>query len=269
VDKFERIYGLHQILARRRTAVPLADLMVKLDCSPATVLRLIAEARDHLGAPIEFDRDAGGYRYVAGPQGSAYELPGLWFSAQEVQALVVLRRLMEQLDPGLLGEQFAPLGRRLDALLQHRRLGLGELPRRVRVLGMANRATGEWFRVLASATLQRRRLALRYHSRSRNETRDRMVSPQRLTHYRVNWYLDAWDEWRKGCAASPSTASGARPSTTNRRATFPMSTSTSTSPRATASSPARRTRRPCCASPPSARGGWRTNGGIRGRSPSS
>lgn len=198
VDKFERIYGLHQILAGRRTPVPLADLMLKLECSRATALRLIAEVRDHLGAPIAFDRDAGGYRYLSGPEHPVYELPGLWFSAQEVQALVVLRRLVEQLDPGLLGGELAPLGRRLDALLQHERLGLGELPRRVRVLGMANRATGEWFRVLASATLQRRKLALRYHSRSRDETRDRTVSPQRLTHYRDNWYLDAWDDSRKG-----------------------------------------------------------------------
>jgi predicted DNA-binding transcriptional regulator YafY len=197
VDKFERIYGLHQILAGRRTAVPLADLMLKLECSRATVLRLIAEVRDHLGAPVEFDREAGGYRYVPDPQGPEYALPGLWFSAQEVQALAVLRRLIEQLDPGLLGAHLAPLAERLEGLLQHRRLALGELPRRVRVLGMANRATGEGFRVLASATLQRRKLALRYHSRSRDETRDRTVSPQRLTHYRDNWYLDAWDELRK------------------------------------------------------------------------
>jgi predicted DNA-binding transcriptional regulator YafY len=197
VDKFERVYGLHRILAGRRTAVPLADLMLKLECSRATALRLLAEVRDYLGAPIEFDRDVGGYRYVPRPDGPAYELPGLWFTAQEIQALVVFRRLIEQLDPSLLGDHLAPLARRLDALLQHRRLGLGEMPRRVRVLGMASRPVGEWFRVLASATLQRRKVALRYHSRSRDETRERVVSPQRLTHYRDNWYLDAWDELRK------------------------------------------------------------------------
>jgi predicted DNA-binding transcriptional regulator YafY len=171
--------------------------MLKLECSRATALRVIAEVRDHLGAPIEFDREAGGYRHLPSARGRAYELPGLWFSAQEVHALAVLRKLVEQLDPGLLGEHLEPLAQRLDALLHHERLALGELPRRVRVLGMANRATGEWFRVLASATLQRHKLALRYHSRSRDETRERTVSPQRLTHYRDNWYLDAWDELRK------------------------------------------------------------------------
>ena len=46
--------------------------------------------------------------------------------------------------------------------------------------------------------LQRRRLSLRYHSRSRDETIERIVSPQRLIHYRDNWYLDAWCHLREG-----------------------------------------------------------------------
>jgi len=62
---------------------------------------------------------------------------------------------------------------------------------------MAARQTGEWFRVAAEGVLQRRRLNIRYHSRSRDEITDRVVSPQRLTHYRDNWYLDAWDHFRK------------------------------------------------------------------------
>ena len=82
-------------------------------------------------------------------------------------------------------------------MLAHKRLGLGEAGRRVRLLGMAARTTGEWFHMLASATLQRRRLHIRYHSRTKNEITDRVISPQRLVHYRDNWYLDAWDYLRK------------------------------------------------------------------------
>src|SRR5262245_5465934 len=33
-----------------------------------------------------------------------------------------------------------------------------------------------------------------YRARSSDATTDRQVSPQRLTHYRESWYLDAWDE---------------------------------------------------------------------------
>jgi predicted DNA-binding transcriptional regulator YafY len=45
--------------------------------------------------------------------------------------------------------------------------------------------------------LRRRRLRLRHYSRERDQQSDRDVSPQRLVHYRDNWYLDAWCHTRK------------------------------------------------------------------------
>jgi proteasome accessory factor C len=126
MDKFDRIYQLHHILAGRRTPIPLTDLMERLECSRSTALRLIRVLRDFLGAPLAFDDELGGYRYRPDPDGRAYELPGLWFNARELQALLVFHRLIENLEPGLLGEHLAPLSKRLTELLQHKRLGLGE-----------------------------------------------------------------------------------------------------------------------------------------------
>jgi predicted DNA-binding transcriptional regulator YafY len=63
---------------------------------------------------------------------------------------------------------------------------------------MAARPTGRWFEVIASALLQRRQLRLRYRSRSRDQVYERVVCPQRLVHYRDNWYLDAWCHTRRG-----------------------------------------------------------------------
>ena len=197
MDKFDRIYKLHNILSGRKTPIALEDLTARLECSRATVYRLLDALRDYLGAPVVFDRDLHGYRYESTENGRSYELPGLWFSAGELQALLVFHRLLQTLEPGLLEEHLAPLRKRLDELLAHKHLGLGEAGRRVRLLGMAARTTGEWFHMLASATLQRRRLHIRYHSRTKNEITDRVISPQRLVHYRDNWYLDAWDYLRK------------------------------------------------------------------------
>ena len=42
------------------------------------------------------------------------------------------------------------------------------------------------------ATAWRRRLDVRYLGRERNAETARVLSPQRLVHYRDNWYLDAW-----------------------------------------------------------------------------
>jgi predicted DNA-binding transcriptional regulator YafY len=197
MDKFDRIYDLHRILAGRRTGIPLADLMARLECSRSTALRLIALMRDYLSAPIEHDAEQGGYRYRPSAEGRAYELPGLWFSAQELQALIVFDRLLENLEPGLLSEHLGPFSQRINELLQSKRLGLSEAATRIHLVGMAARPTSESFRTLASATLQRHRLRFRYHSRSKDEVSERSVSPQRLTRYRDNWYLDAWDHGRK------------------------------------------------------------------------
>lgn len=45
--------------------------------------------------------------------------------------------------------------------------------------------------------IERRRLRIRYLARTSGETSEREISPQRLTHYRDNWYLDAWCHLRK------------------------------------------------------------------------
>ncbi|MDW8469229.1 MAG: WYL domain-containing protein [Burkholderiales bacterium] len=198
MDKFDRIYELHRLLAGRRTAVPIETIMERLECSRPSAYRLLRLLRDHLGAPVEFDAEREGYVYAQAPGAGPYELPGLWFNAKELQALAVFERLLEQLEPGLLAEHLRPLAERVLRLIEHRRLGLSELPRRIRVLPIGARPTGEHFRTLASATLQRRRLAIRYRSRSREEVTEREVSPQHLVHYRDNWYLDAWCHLRRG-----------------------------------------------------------------------
>ena len=198
MDKFDRVYQFHGILRDRRTPISRVDLALKLECSEPTVFRLIRILRDFLGAPLKHDDELGGYYYERLAEGGTYELPGLWFNARELQALIVFERLIENLEPGLLRQQLSPLSSRITELLGNKRLGLTEAANRVRVLGMAARPSGEWFHVIASATLQRRKLRLRYHGRERNEVTDRTVSPQRITHYRDNWYLDAWCQLRKG-----------------------------------------------------------------------
>ncbi len=198
MDKFDRIYKLHDVLRDRRTPISRADLAEKLECSEPTVFRLVRFMREKLHAPLPYDDERGGYYYERTAEGGTYELPGLWFNTHELQALLVFERLFESLEPGLLREHLQPLSKRIDELLNNKRLGLTEATSRIRILGMAARPTGEWFHLIASATLLRRKLQLRYHGRGRDDITERTVSPQRIVHYRDNWYLDAWCELRKG-----------------------------------------------------------------------
>jgi proteasome accessory factor C len=194
VDKFDRIFQIHSILANRRTPIDPESLRARLECNRSTMYRLIGEMKDRLGAPIEYDSERGGFVYKQANEGQRYELPGLWFSPAELQSLAVMQRMLHDLGGGLLADQLSTITMRLTQLVQHRRLNLGEAAARLRFPGVASRAAGEAFQVAASATLQRRKLWFEYHSRGSNRQSERTVSPQRLTHYREAWYLDAWDE---------------------------------------------------------------------------
>jgi proteasome accessory factor C len=193
MDKFDRIFQLHAILRSRRTPIPLEDLTAKLECSKSTLYRAIAVLKDRLHAPVEFDAEVGGFHYVNQGAG-AFELPGLWFTPAELQALAVMQRLLKDVGGGLLTEHLGPLSKRLDELTQHRRLNLGEAASRLRFPAIASRPAGPAFQTVAAATLQRKKLWIEYHARGSDERSERTVSPQRITHYRESWYLDLWDE---------------------------------------------------------------------------
>jgi predicted DNA-binding transcriptional regulator YafY len=117
MDKFDRIYKLHQVLAGRRTPIGIEDLKEKVECSTPSAYRLLRGLRDYLGAPVAFDRERGGYLYRQDADRGPYELPGLWFNGKELQALAVFERLLESLEPGLLAEHLGPLAARVNGLL--------------------------------------------------------------------------------------------------------------------------------------------------------
>lgn len=197
MDKFTRILLAHRILSAARYPVSRTRLEDELECSAASVKRIIRELRDFVGAPVEYDRTANGY-YYAKKGDTAFELPGLWFSADELIAFASLLELTSGLGPGLLDATLHPFRQRLEELLQHKGLGLAELPRRLRLLPLAGRAAPpKVFRAVATATLQRKRLAVRYRARSHDNCTERELSPQRIVHYRNNWYLVAWCHLRE------------------------------------------------------------------------
>ena len=198
MDRYERILTLHRILKTARYPVPLARLRDELECSRATAYRDIAFLRDALGAPIESEGEAA-FRYAA-DEGERFELPGLWLTSEELQALLALHELIGRTGPGVLASALAPFRSRIDKLLTSQADGARRAPlERIRVIGYGTRKIDEaTFRHVASAVLERKRLKFAYRARSTDQTTQREVSPQRLTHYRDNWYLDAWDESRDG-----------------------------------------------------------------------
>lgn len=134
-----RLYRYKSLLSSRR-AVSAEDLMAALEVSRATLKRDIAKLRDQLHVPILFNRDLGGYTLEQGHTDS--ELPGLWFSQEEILALVTIQQLLEQLEPGLLGTKLRPLQDRLTQLMDKHGLASQDVAKRNRkqLIGNALRA---------------------------------------------------------------------------------------------------------------------------------
>ena len=196
MDRYERTLALHRILKSARYPVSLQRLMDELGCSRATLYRDIAFLRDALGAPVESEGE-GGFRYNE-KDAERFELPGLWLNSDELHALLATHQLLDRTGSGVLSSALAPLRGRIESLLAQQAGGTRWPVERVRVIGSYVRQRDEIaFRVVASAVLERKRLAFDYLARSTNERTHRLVSPQRLTHYRDNWYLDAWDHDRE------------------------------------------------------------------------
>jgi len=197
MDGFDRIFELHKILSNRRTPVSRNDLEYKLECSAATAKRVIADMRYFLGAPIKFNRQQNGYYYDAN-ETPLYELPGLWFSAEEIFALLTTQQLLSKLQPGILEPYLAPLRKRLDELLKNQRIAVTEIDKNIRILQMAPRLIDvDIFRKIADALFRKKRVKMLYSGRERDAITERWVSPQRLVYYRSNWYLDGWCHMRK------------------------------------------------------------------------
>jgi predicted DNA-binding transcriptional regulator YafY len=196
MSEIDRLYSYRTLFSGRRV-VSRAEILNKLEISPATFKRDLAKLRDRLNTPILYDRDLEGYR-LEKPDDSS-ELPGFWFSQDEILALMTIQSMIEQLEPGLLGPKLKPLRKRLSDMLSDQGIDPDQLTQRVRAVHAGKRHLPlAAFESIAQATFERKQVRILHHNRQTGETVERVISPQQLIHYRDNWYVDAWCHLRGG-----------------------------------------------------------------------
>ncbi len=189
-SKKHRQYRLHRLLKARRTPISITELCRTLDTSDKTIYRDIQEFRDLYHAPLESNEQ--GYYYNQ-TSTNRFELPGIWFSDAELQALLAAQQLLSQIQPGVLEEQITSLTQFITNTLSRHGHATDNVLQRIRILGIGQRSSNQQhFIKTVQALLDRQQLELHYKKSSSQQSSQRTVSPQRLTHYRDNWYLDAW-----------------------------------------------------------------------------
>ncbi len=196
MDRTERFYKINELLRVNRV-VSFSAMQSALEISRSTLKRDLKFLCERLNNPIAYSRELGGYQMLSasGSDKHTHELPGLWFSPTEIHALLTMQQLVAGLDAGgVLATHIAPLMERLNALLgPEGNSEAAELRKRLHVIRLAQRGVQpRFFEQVATALAQRKQLQITYVARGNGETSERDISPQRLVHYRDNWYLDAW-----------------------------------------------------------------------------
>lgn len=194
MGRTERLYKIQRLLETGRV-ISGSEFLAELEVSRATFRRDLSYLRDRLGAPIEWDAEGNGYRLICPIEGHGkHALPGLWFNEQEIHGMLAGIQLFSSLEmQGLVAAQIKPLRERLEKLLGQGGYPVADIQRRIHLAPVGYRPTASpLFQVIAHCLLVRKRVHTSYLRRRDGETTEREISPQRLTYYRDNWYLDAF-----------------------------------------------------------------------------
>ena len=194
MDRFDRIYRLHGLLTNRRTPIPLTEIMDKLECSKATVTRCIEELRNYLNAPLDYDRNQGGYYYNQQNAEKPYELPGIWFSAEELNGLLICQQILQNISPGILSQQISQLQQRINDLFKIQHQSPSNISQKIKLLSNGRRLKDDaQFKKTATALFNDKQINIHYNGRGDNAAQtQRTLSPQQLIYYRDNWYIAAF-----------------------------------------------------------------------------
>jgi predicted DNA-binding transcriptional regulator YafY len=193
MEKWDKIARLHRMLRDSRYCVPLCRITAALQCSEATFFRLRNFMVKCLGAPIVFNTRYKGYEYDE-RDGERFELPGLWLTKEELEALCLIEFAAESLQGGPLFESaLANFRNRFKPVLEAQRINQDDLAGKIRILNIGGRTTdAAVFRTLAEAVLRKRRVAITHTALGARSPEERIISPLRLIRYKDNWYVDAF-----------------------------------------------------------------------------
>jgi proteasome accessory factor C len=197
MDKWEKVVMLHRTLRTCRYCVPLKTIVAELECSEATFHRIRGFMQINLGAPIVYNHTYGGYCYDSA-QSEQFELPGLWFTKKELEALLSFEHAVESLQGGFFQDILAPVKDRFEPILKAQKTHLNALRDRIKIIPIQSRPIADaLFRTIAGAVIRQRCLHIEHSKLSEKEPTSRTISPQTLVRYRDNWYVDAYCHLRR------------------------------------------------------------------------
>ncbi len=193
-QQLERIFEIDRRI-RAGEYPNAAGIAEKLEVSKRVIYTDRAFMLDRLGAPLEYDREKGGWYYTE----HTWVLPNIMVTEGELLAFFLsieiarhylgtalesaLRKAVEKISQTIKG----PISIDLETLRTHYTFAAPAL------------ASADEHTLLAlhKAIQENRRLWMCYYTASRDEHTQRTVSPYHLYNFRGDWYLIAYDDYRQ------------------------------------------------------------------------
>lgn len=172
-------------------------LAEQFEISTKTAHRSIDYFRDRLQGPLEYDESRKGYFYTD----PSFQLPIIRLSADELQALLIARKLITDASAGSLGDALGHISARLGSLLAASLPGKAHHEEafsfRWKVINPTDPLV---FQNVTTALTQGRLLSFCYYSPSLSSCTMRTVEPHHMVNYQGTWHLIAFchlrNEWR-------------------------------------------------------------------------
>jgi len=178
-------------VARYPNATKLA---AEFEISLKTAQRDIEFMRDRLNCPLVYDKTRRGYFY----EDETYVLPSIYISSEELTALLITRKMLQDISAEYIGGELSQLIGKINAILEEhvRQKEPIDDAVSVQLIGYA-KPSGEIFKSVLEACLKRKCLSFSYYSPVKNEQTTRTVDPYHLFNYMGTWHLIGYCHLRK------------------------------------------------------------------------
>jgi predicted DNA-binding transcriptional regulator YafY len=189
VRRADRLFRIIQLLRRKRGSTTAATLAEALEVSERTVYRDIA---DLVGSGTPIEGEAGvGYRLRAD-----YDLPPLMFDREEIQALVLGARIVQQFGDAGLARASTSVLAKVAAVLPEKLRGLPPSTLLFAPGSAFGAALVGPLELIREALLGRRKLRLCYRAENTQRS-ERVVRPLGAFFWGRSWTLSAFCELRQ------------------------------------------------------------------------
>lgn len=165
-------------------------LAKRFEVSIKTAQRDIEFMRDRFDCPLEYDSRRKGYFY----SDKLFSLTSfLHLTSQELSALLIARKLLEDINSGYAGKEISSVVGKVSSLLEGHGIETEAVEDKISLMPIEHiPAADTTFRTAIEGCVRQKRLRLSYYSAACNGGVERLVDPYHLYNYAGTWHLLAF-----------------------------------------------------------------------------